>query len=168
MFTGLRETLEQSATVGMEITADTVRASILLDSPVAQPNQLNILVIEDDPSIRELIAMSLRDAGHQVIERATLNVKESIDELAVSLVIVDCNLPGMAASRAHITRLRAQFPFASLIAISGYFPAHAAGHPQLTDRLGADGMLGKPFTSDALAALVAALVTARQAQQPRR
>ncbi|WP_167313378.1 response regulator [Ralstonia insidiosa] len=135
---------------------------------MALPNRLNILVVEDDPSIRELIAMSLRDAGHHVIERTALNVEDSVDRRAVSLVVVDCNLPGKAASRAQIGRLRAQFPLASFIAISGYFPAHAAGHLQLADMLGADGVLGKPFTSDALAALVAALVTVRQAQQPQR
>lgn len=134
---------------------------------MALPNRLNILVVEDDPSIRELIAMSLRDAGHHVIERTALNVKDSVDELTVSLVVVDCNLPDTGASRAQIRRLRARFPLASFIAISGYFPAHAAGHPQLADMLGADGMLGKPFTSDALAALVTAL-TARQTQQPQR
>ena len=90
--------------------------------------------------------MSLRDAGHHVIERTALNVKDSVDGRAVSLVVVDCNLPGKAASRAQIGRLRAQFPFASFIAISRLLSSpNAAGHLQLADMLGADGVLGKPF-----------------------
>jgi two-component system OmpR family response regulator len=60
-----------------------------------QPPSLNITVVEDDPSLCELIVTTLRAQGHHVVG---LEDAESIDDeggsLIIDLLITDLGLPG--------------------------------------------------------------------------
>ncbi|WP_175148309.1 response regulator [Paraburkholderia ultramafica] len=115
------------------------------------------MIIEEDPSIRELVSLFLRDAGHRVIESSAREAVELPRTLDISVIVLDCNSPKAASAQTTIRRLRLRFPSAAVIVISGYFPAHATCHAEFASTLGAQGTLGKPFACQELIALVKTL-----------
>ncbi len=55
-----------------------------------------ILVVDDEPHIRDVIRFALEKAGHRVIQAASgLEAIERFDPAAVDLVVLDINLPGL-------------------------------------------------------------------------
>jgi DNA-binding response OmpR family regulator len=117
----------------------------------------SILVVEDHPPLRELIATVLNDAGYHVLEAA--NGEEAIglaQGASIDLVLTDVNLPGISGP-ALIQQLRAQSGQLRVVFMSG----HDAGHVKTL----AEGalFLQKPFTPKALTAIVSkALETPRE------
>jgi two-component system phosphate regulon response regulator PhoB len=66
-----------------------------------------ILVVEDEPAIRELICMNLSGAGHVVLKTGDVeNAQRMIRETLPHLVILDWGLPG-ASGLELVRRLRA-------------------------------------------------------------
>ena len=68
-----------------------------------------ILVVEDDPALRELLELSLRDEGHQVV--AAADAASAIDLIAQGatspdLLLLDYNLPGGLTGVQLAARLR--------------------------------------------------------------
>ena len=88
----------------------------------------DILVIEDDPFMRDLIALSLRDAGYRVLECNAAHARRLDETVSVKVVVVDLNVP-KPGSMKTINALRTRFPQASIVAISGYF----GGGPTMAD-----------------------------------
>ncbi|MGP8436394.1 response regulator [Paraburkholderia fungorum] len=115
---------------------------------------LDILIIEDDPSIRELVSLSLLEAGHRVIKSSAIQAMDLAENTRFSLVVLDCNSPNPASAQSTIHRLRLRYPPAIIVAISGYFPPHATRDARLATALGADCTLGKPFRCEELVAMV--------------
>lgn len=109
----------------------------------------NILVIEDDPRVRELLYLVLKDEGHHVITAAdgakALDAVES--GRRPDLILVDYNLPnGMNGLQVAI-KLRAHFrQDIPLIMLSGDISADAAGHASLPGSI----QLQKPVMAKAL------------------
>lgn len=103
-----------------------------------------ILVVEDEPPIRQLIAAALRREGFDVIE--TRNGVEALEQFCahaadVALVITDMRLPYMTGEEL-VPRLRQQRPSLKIICISGYGRnVPAEWHC---------GFVEKPFTRDQL------------------
>jgi two-component system, cell cycle sensor histidine kinase and response regulator CckA len=105
-----------------------------------------ILVVEDEPQIRRITALMLRDLGYQVLEAS--HGAEAL-RLAVAyahpidLVLTDVVMPGMRGPE-FAARLQAIRP-TPVIFMSGY--------PESMDDSGGDGAgyLQKPFTTEALA-----------------
>jgi two-component system, OmpR family, alkaline phosphatase synthesis response regulator PhoP len=125
-----------------------------------------ILVIEDDPTIAELLAYNLRQAGYEVIQErdghSGLNAALSYD---VDLALVDLMLPeldGMAVSR-EIVRSKPDVPVIMLTARTER-EMMLAGF-----ECGADDYMTKPFDLDELLARIAARLrrtTSRAAEPP--
>ena len=70
---------------------------------------LEILLVDDEPSIRLTVADTLRDAGHQVTTAADgREALEQIDERNFDLVISDIRLP-KADGMTIFRKLRADF-----------------------------------------------------------
>ena len=116
---------------------------------------MRILVIEDEPALREQLAASLRRAGHTVDTAADgTEGLYAIRELPVDLAIVDLGLPGVAgldvirAARADGKRL----PVLVLTARDRW-QDKVAGLDA-----GADDYLTKPFQTEELLARVQALI----------
>jgi len=116
---------------------------------------VRILVIEDEPALREQLAASLRRAGHTVDTAADgTEGLYAIRELPVDLAIVDLGLPGVAgldvirAARADGKRL----PVLVLTARDRW-QDKVAGLDA-----GADDYLTKPFQTEELLARVQALI----------
>jgi DNA-binding response OmpR family regulator len=117
----------------------------------------SILVVEDHPPLRELIATVLNDAGYQVLEAA--NGEEAIglaQGASIDLVLTDVNLPGISGP-ALIQQLRAQSGQLRVVLMSG----HDAGH--VKDFAEGALFLQKPFTPKVLTAIISkALQTPRE------
>jgi two-component system response regulator PhoP len=116
---------------------------------------VRILVIEDEPALREQLAASLRRAGHTVDVAADgTEGLYAIRELPVDLAIVDLGLPGVAgldvirAARSEGKRL----PVLVLTARDRW-QDKVAGLDA-----GADDYLTKPFQTEELLARVQALI----------
>ena len=113
-----------------------------------------ILVIDDEDIVRELIARMLRYAGHEVqgaadgIHGMTLYRQEPAD-----LVITDIQMPGKSGLEV-IRELRAEFPDAKIIAVTGQNPR------RLEDalELGANHTFTKPFAMEEFLRIVESLV----------
>jgi two-component system chemotaxis response regulator CheY len=109
-----------------------------------------ILIVDDDAAIRRVLDRLLTRAGYDVIQAA--NGFEAIDSYRahpVDLVITDMYMPG-ADGLDVINRLRAEYPQARFIAISGGGFVDPARALEAASVAGALNTLPKPFSPDAL------------------
>src|SRR4051812_31265715 len=115
-----------------------------------------ILVIEDDDSIRQLISLVLTDAGHTIVE--AVNGREGLvaaESMAPNLVITDLVMPEKEGIET-IIELRRKYPDLRIIAMSG--GNRASNYLDLASKLGAMRTLAKPFKLDALLQAVSDVV----------
>nr|WP_321985934.1 ATP-binding protein [uncultured Lichenicoccus sp.] len=128
--------------------------------PAAQPSRHpSILVVEDDPAVREIAAEILRDLGYRVSEAADPGAALRILALRDSpldLLLTDIVMPGTVDGRELAHQARGMHPRLQVIFMSGYSDA---------DSVPADGaagestvLLGKPFRRAQLAAMVAGMI----------
>lgn len=126
--------------------------------PMAEP--LNILVVEDDPSINEIVAAHLERAGHRCVQ--AYSGSEALLQFgaeAFDLVITDLMLPG-ACGEEVVRKVREQAPDLPLIVISARItPADKVA----LLKLGADDYLTKPFDLDELSARIEVQLRHRRA-----
>jgi two-component system, chemotaxis family, chemotaxis protein CheY len=104
-----------------------------------------ILVVEDDPTIRDLVAEALRDEGYPV-ETASNGAEavEVVEHERPSLVLLDMRMPVLDGwGFARVMRERGvRLPIVVMT---------AAEHAQYwCDEVGGDACLPKPFSIDAL------------------
>ncbi len=106
---------------------------------------MRVLIVDDEPTIRELVALALTDAGHEVdCAPDGTAALELAERQRPELILLDVHLPGMDAEAfAQADRRRAgpRVPIIVFTAKDG--AAHAA-------RIGAAGYLPKPFDLDEL------------------
>jgi DNA-binding response OmpR family regulator len=114
-----------------------------------------LLVAEDDPDIRMLLAFRLQHAGHQVLEAANgADALELIRTTRPDAAILDVSMPGLSglevcrAVRASADGDLARLP---VLVLSAY-----AGQREILAGLqaGADQYLTKPFTATQLSEAV--------------
>jgi CheY-like chemotaxis protein len=112
------------------------------------PSSRPILVVDDDPDIREAVREVLEFDGHEVVLKA--NGREALDALPhlpePCLVLLDMMMPVMdgAAFLQHFRRIPAYNTIPVILCTASI---HAPPP-------GAQGLLGKPFELDALLALI--------------
>lgn len=103
-----------------------------------------ILLIDDDDTLRGLIAMSLVSEGHEVVEAA--NGREGVAlarAQSFEVVITDLIMPDQEGIET-IGILRKEQPGVPVIAISGGLP-NSQFYLQIAQKIGAQRVLGKPF-----------------------
>jgi DNA-binding response OmpR family regulator len=113
-------------------------------------NGKTILIIDDDTTVRSTVRRMLERAGYLVREAdgGEEGVKLYRDE-RTDLVITDLFMPQQDGIET-IQQLRAEFPDARILAVSGGASLGAEG-PLIDARmLGADETLAKPFTREDL------------------
>ncbi len=123
----------------------------LLVDAVAERAQgeASILVIDDDPDVRDFIVASLVELGHRVSE-ATDGASGLIlfDEMRPDLVVIDFIMPGLSGAEVA-RRILKEVPEQRLLFVSGYSETAAIS------RAAPDApLLTKPFRADALDAAV--------------
>jgi DNA-binding response OmpR family regulator len=118
---------------------------------------MSILLVDDEPRLREAIARSLTAHGHRVDQAATCQEAiESVDKTDYDLICLDVNLPD-ATGWDVLRRLRAEGRTVPAVVFSAVPPS--ASRVREFRPL---GVLHKPFPIDALLRLV------RQAEGRRR
>jgi PAS domain S-box-containing protein len=134
------------------------------DSPViyqvrAMESAVTVLVVDDEPAIRDVAHRVLTSAGYQVVTAAhgdeAVRLLED-PELTVDMVLTDVVMPGMTgaafAAQAHVLR-----PGLPILFMSGYEEqdiAWAGGSGPLAQ------VISKPFSRPALLAKVTQMLTA--------
>jgi DNA-binding response OmpR family regulator len=117
-------------------------------------NETPLVVVEDDPSIADLLDLYLRDAGYRVLQAATgERGLELIAQHAPALAIVDVGLPGIDGFEV-VRRLRARsrLPVMFLTARDDEIDR------VLGLELGADDYVTKPFSPREVVARVRAIL----------
>ena len=125
-----------------------------------------VLVVDDEPSIRMLIADVLTDLGYAAVEvedgAAGLKVLRS--ETRVDLLVTDMMLPGGMNGRQLADAARIARPGLPVLFITGYAENSLLGNGQLEPGM---QVVTKPFTLDALAKRIRDPARQAIARQPR-
>jgi CheY-like chemotaxis protein len=105
---------------------------------------LSILVIDDDPVMRELLEALLGVAGHHV--RTVESGEQALTQLTLTavrpdVVLTDLHMPGLQGHALATALLAARQPGTVLVGMSGSFPTEGETH--LLDQF-----LQKPFTPE--------------------
>ncbi len=126
--------------------------------PAPTCRETTLLVVDDEPYVRNAIARSLRrSAGRVLLAADAEQARELLDANEVDLVIADHGLPG-ASGLDLLARCRVHHPRARRVLITGHrdFPLMR----EAIDRAGVSYFLTKPWDPDALRRLVDDLVRA--------
>jgi CheY-like chemotaxis protein len=102
---------------------------------------LRVLVVDDDPAVREVLSRVLQRAGHSVVGVAS--AEEALDRFAplqYDLLFTDLSLAGMDGATL-LQQVRARDPRIAAVIVSGWGKLEAGQH----QALGAAAMLTKPF-----------------------
>jgi CheY-like chemotaxis protein len=118
-----------------------------------QSHSDTVLVVEDEPLVRMMIAEALRKAGLAVLEAGSSDEALTVMEGAtVNLVFTDLRMPGTMDGIGLMKVLRKSRPELKLVVASGYSPDWPSPHF-------ADAFIGKPYdverTVDRITALLA-------------
>jgi PAS domain S-box-containing protein len=122
-----------------------------LDSPDLPRGTETILLVEDDPALREMAAALLRRLGYTVLVAANgieaLSLKQQRDIGHVDLLFTDVVMPHMSGKELS-ERVRALYPHTRILFTSAY-TENAIVHQGVLDK--GVALLQKPFTPSALA-----------------
>jgi len=120
------------------------------EAPSLQGQGKTILVIDDEPSVRMLIAEVLADAGFAAIEAAdgpsALTIIES--NARIDLLITDVGLPGGLNGRQIADAARVQRPGLKVLFVTGYAENVASQGSQMDAGM---SLITKPFEIATLA-----------------
>ncbi|MBP0445360.1 PAS domain-containing protein [Roseomonas sp. SSH11] len=118
-----------------------------------------VLVVDDEPTIRLLVAEVLEDLGYKAIEvgdgAAALQVLQS--GARIDLLVTDVGLPGGINGRQVADAGRALRPGLKVLFITGYAESAVMGSGQLEPGM---HVLTKPFAMEAVAARIRDLIGA--------
>ncbi len=120
-----------------------------------QQSMARILVIDDNAQLRHILKETLTHAGHEFIEADAGELGMQLyKESPADLVIIDIILPKKGGLET-IQELKRDFPKAKFIGISGGFQKKTDKNQALSELLGVEGTLSKPFNSEDLLKMVA-------------
>lgn len=119
-------------------------AVALFTAPEQQGVGETILVVEDEPSIREMMAEVLVDLGYVVLHAKDGGqaIKILQTNRSVALVVTDVGLPGGISGRHVADVARSLKPQQRVLFITGYAASSAIGSEQLPDGV---QLMTKPF-----------------------
>jgi two-component system, cell cycle sensor histidine kinase and response regulator CckA len=117
-----------------------------------------ILVVEDDPAVRDLMIQLLEHCGYRILHapsgRAALDVwAKSRNE--VQLLLTDLVMPDGMTGLQLAERVRKEAPMLPVMYVTGYSPELAAKGTSLVEGV---NLLQKPFSPDKLARAVRSLL----------
>lgn len=133
-------------------------------SATEAPLPAQILVIDDDPIVREMMISAMTQAGYRA--HGVGNGKQAIlwlQENAASLVISDIFMPegdGLEVIR-YLRQAKAHIP---ILAVSGGNPLIRQDYLVIAQQLGADQVLSKPIRPHDLLRTVKSLLEAEPSQ----
>ncbi len=123
---------------------------IEMDEQQAKTGNETILVLEDDPDVRELTVLQLKSLGYNVVQahdgQSALDVIN--EEEKIDLLLSDVVLPGGLRGPEVAKKARETKPELSVLFMSGYTQNALDSHPELGE---ASLLLNKPFRKKELA-----------------
>lgn len=123
-----------------------------------------VLVIDDEPSVRMLVAEVLREQGYASIEAgdgpAGLRILDS--DARIDLLITDVGLPGGFNGRQVADAARVKRPDLKVLFITGYAENAAVGNGLLAPNM---EVMTKPFVMADLATKVAEMIETRRSER---
>jgi DNA-binding response OmpR family regulator len=127
---------------------------------------VKVLIVDDEPHIREMMRLTLEAAGYEIGEAA--DGEEGLarfgDGAGYDVVLLDQKLPGIDGLET-MRRLLARTPDARIVMVTAFASVELAVDAM---RLGATNFLRKPMTPEALRGAVAGALTNRPARRERR
>ena len=121
-----------------------------LPAPTARAGSERILVVEDEPAIRQLVRRLLKNAGYDVVEagsgKEALSLIAERDGPPIELILTDLVMPGMSGAQLAAA-LDRDHPHVKILLATGYSSGTVA------DRLPAHrewNVIGKPYAIDHL------------------
>jgi PAS domain S-box-containing protein len=116
-----------------------------------------VLVVDDEPTVRMLVAEVLTDLGYTAIEAAdgAAGLKVLNSDLRIDLLITDVGLPGGMNGRQVADAARDVRPGLKVLFITGYAENAVLSHGHLDPGM---HVLTKPFAMDALAGRIRQLI----------
>ena len=106
----------------------------------------SILVVDDEPGIRELLCMMLEAAGHTVVVAEDgIQAPKVLATHPVEVVITDLLMPERDGLE-FITEVRKKFPNIKIIAMSGGGHIARDSYLRIAKNFGAHVLLEKPFS----------------------
>ncbi|MCG7362045.1 PAS domain S-box protein [Roseomonas sp. ACRSG] len=129
--------------------------------PRAEAEQ-TVMVVDDEPTVRMLVAEVLEELGYAAIEAAdgTSGLKVLQSDVQIDLLITDVGLPGNVNGRQMADAARQTRPDLKVLFITGYAENTVLGSGMLEQNT---HMLTKPFSMEVLASRVKAIVTSAPA-----
>ena len=117
-----------------------------------------ILAVDDSPSMRQMVSVTLRSAGHDVVEavdgKAALDIANR--QPAMDLVITDINMPNMdGLTLVRELRQLARYRNVPLLVLT---TEASSQKKQEGKAAGATGWIVKPFSPERLLAAVTRVV----------
>jgi DNA-binding response OmpR family regulator len=126
----------------------------LIETVERRPAQ--VLVVDDDASIRLLCRINLELEGWSVREAATIDqARAQLADGAVEVVLLDVHVGSDSGLEFH-DELRRDHPDTAVAMLTG-----SVGTPHSVHAAGADAVIAKPFTLDELAQTVRTLAAGR-------
>lgn len=112
-----------------------------------------ILIVDDSPSMRRMVAFALSEAGHRVTEAEDgRNALETASRQAADLVVSDMNMPGMSGIEL-VDELR-RLPAYRSIPILMLTTETSDDMKSRARSAGASGWIVKPFDPERLIGIV--------------
>jgi signal transduction histidine kinase/CheY-like chemotaxis protein len=115
-----------------------------------------VLVVDDEPAVRRLLARILRSRGYDVFETEDAHSALALMSSAnrpMDLVVTDIVMPSMSGVRLA-EQIRAQWPEVKILFVSGFPSSNALPASDMSSI----ALLGKPFTPDQIEAKVRELL----------
>ena len=93
-----------------------------------------LLVVDDDPSIRESLGALLTSAGYDVVVAEDgVSAVSHLYRTAADLVLTDLNMPGMSGMDL-ISHVRSRYPATLIVAMSGDYQGDSVPAGIIADR----------------------------------
>lgn len=113
-----------------------------------------ILVVDDEPELREVIMRVLEDVGHKVTLAENGNeASKALARGAFDLVLTDVIMPDRDGMQV-ITELRRKYPQVRVVAMSGGGHVPRDQYLKIAKGLGAHAALEKPFSTQELLGVI--------------
>ncbi len=110
----------------------------------------DILVVDDEPMIREGLKVALEIEGHRTLTASDGNeALKIVDKQKPDLIITDIIMPESDGIEL-ICSVKESNPGIKILAISGGGRISAYDHLKIAKQLGATGVLTKPFSTEEL------------------
>jgi len=125
----------------------------------SQPENIKVLIVDDDPLVLELLSLSINSFGYEYVTAG--NGREAMEFMKnhdFTLVITDMIMPEMDGMEL-LKHIKANYPKTSVIVMTGY-----TGTFSYMDviRAGASDFISKPFNSDELEAKISRILREHQ------